>query len=81
MTAGKKIEVRLEQDENAWLKLIGETGDLARMILKERSDHKDEIKKLIEKIDQLHARVDQLEEKLIPILTQKDESNDKTETN
>jgi len=81
MTAGKKIEVRLEQDENAWLKLIGETGDLARMILKERSDHKEEMQKLIEKIDQLHARVDQLEEKLIPFLTKEIKPSENNEAN
>jgi len=81
MTSGKKIEVRLEQDENAWLKLIGETGDLARMILKERSDHKEEMQKLIEKIDQLHARVDQLEEKLIPFLTKEIKPSENNEAN
>ena len=81
MTAGKKLEVRLEQDENAWLKLIGETGDLARMILKERSDHKEEMQKLIEKIDQLHARVDQLEEKLIPFLTKEIKPSENNEAN
>ena len=81
MTIGKKIEVRLEQDENAWLKLIGETGDLARMILKERDEHKKEISRLIEKIDQLHTRVDQLEEKLIPFLTKEIKPNENNETN
>lgn len=66
----KKIEERLNQDEGAWLKMIGEVGDISRLILADRADHK----RLEERIAWLADRLAQLEEKLIPLLTKGDTS-------
>lgn len=69
----KRIEERLNQDEGAWLKMIGEIGDMARMILRSQ----DETKKLTEQVLRLTDRLAQLEERLIPILTKESKPDEK----
>ena len=73
----KRIEERLNQDEGAWLKMIGEIGDMARMILRSQ----DETKKLTEQVVRLTDRLAQLEERLIPILTKESKPDETNKAN
>ena len=50
-------EARLEKDEGAWLKSLGELGDLARILLKVQQDQADQTKL----IANLAERVERLE--------------------
>ncbi len=72
-----ELRQRIEQDENCWLKVVSETGDIARMIISEREEHKE----LERKIQQLTNRINELEIKLIPILTQEVKPNETKKAN
>ena len=52
-------EGRLQKDEGAWLKSLGELGDMARLILKIQSDQIENTKT----IAKLEARIKVLEER------------------
>lgn len=53
----KDEETRLEKDEGAWLKSLGELGDLARILLKVQQDQADQMKLIVE----LTGRIERLE--------------------
>lgn len=51
---------RLTQDEGAWLKSLGELGDMARILLKVQTDQTDQLAQIIT----LTERVEALERRL-----------------
>lgn len=51
---------RLAQDEGAWLKSLGELGDMARILLKVQADQTDQLVQIIT----LNERVEALERRL-----------------
>lgn len=51
-------EQRLAKDEGAWLKSLGELGDLARILLKVQQDQADQMKLIVE----LTGRIERLEQ-------------------
>lgn len=60
-----KVEARLTRDENSWLKLIGEVGDVARMLLelrKLRQKDNQRIKALESYCARLEEKIARLEE-------------------
>lgn len=51
---------RLAQDEGAWLKSLGELGDMARILLKTQSDQTEQLDQILK----LNDRVEALERRL-----------------